>query len=114
MGGSLVTVCDDGVALGDIVGGVEGGDVGVVDVGRVGEVDDERWDVVAGGEIGGVAAEEGRAGVEAEVLEGCDGGDGREAGGVLDVFEGAAVGCLEGGAGRRVSIVLYLRSCSIV
>ena len=46
------------------------------------------------------SAEEGRAGVEAEVLEGCDGGDGREAGGVLDVFEGAAVGCLEGGAGR--------------
>jgi hypothetical protein len=40
-------------------------------------------------------------------LEGGDRGDGGEAGCVLDVFEGAAVGCLEGGAGRG-ELVLHV------
>jgi len=72
LSGSFVAVCDNGVALGDVVRRVEGADVGVVDVGGVGQVDDERRDVFAGGEVAGVAAEEGRPGVQTKVLEGCD------------------------------------------
>jgi hypothetical protein len=106
--GALVAVRDERIALGDVVRGVEGADVGVVDVGRVGQVDDERGDVCSRGEVCGVAAEEGWAGVEAEVLEGGYGGDGGEAGCVLDVGEGAAVGCLEGGAGRGRMLVLFI------
>ena len=96
-----MAVGDDGVALADIVAGVEGGDVGVVDVGRVGEVDDER-----GGRrgVGGVAAEEGGAGVEAEVDEGVGVRDGGEGGAVGDAggVEGALVRRDEGGAVRPV------------
>jgi hypothetical protein len=45
--GALVAVCDERVALGDVVRRVESGDVGVVDVGGVGQVDDEGRDVFA-------------------------------------------------------------------
>ena len=100
-GGDGVAVGDDGVALAGVVAGVEGGDVGVVDVGRVGDVDDERG---GGGGVGGVAAEEGRAGVEAEVDEGVLVRDGGEGGAVGDTggVEGALVGGDEGGAVRPV------------
>lgn len=104
--GGVVAVEDDGVALGDVVGRVEGADVGVVDVGRVGEVDDQRRDVGGVGEVAGVAAEEGRAGVQPKVGEGGYAGNAGEGGVVLDGVEGAPVGgfegCAIGPSGTRV------------
>ena len=101
MGGAFVAVGDDGVALGDVVFGVVGGDIGVVDIGRVGKVDNEGRDAgILGRGIGWIAAEEGWTSVQAKVLEGGDRGDAGESGVVLDGLEGAAVSGLQGGAVR--------------
>lgn len=108
-GGDVVAVLDDGVALGVVVGRVEGRDVGVVDVRGVGEIDDQ-WG--GGGHVGRVAAEEGGAGVEAEVDEGVlvrdvgEGGAVLDAGGVDAALVGGdqagAVGPVVGGVGGGV------------
>ena len=94
-GGDGVAVLYDGVAHGGLIAEVEGRHVGVEDVGRVGDVDDERG---RGGGVGGVAAEEGRAAVEPEVDEGVGVRDGGEGGAVGDWEEAALVGGDEGGA----------------
>jgi len=96
-GGDVVAVLHDGVALRVVVGGIKSGDVGVVDVGGVGDVDDQRG---GAGHVGGVAAEEGGAGVEAEVDEGVGVRDVGEGGAVLDAggVDAALVGGDEAGA----------------
>lgn len=96
-GGSVETVSHDSVALGDGVGGLEGGDVAHGGVGAVGEVDDEGRDGGPRGEVRGVAAEEGGLAVEAEVDKGVGVGHGGEGGAVGDGGQGALVG----GAQRR-------------
>lgn len=93
-GGDVVAVFDDEIAFGGVVGGVEGRDVGLVDVGSVGDVDDQGgW---ACG-IGGVATEETGAFVESEVDECVLAGDRGECGSVCNGFVlGTLVGCNEG------------------
>ncbi|KAI9155095.1 hypothetical protein HJFPF1_07663 [Paramyrothecium foliicola] len=95
LGGDGPAVLDDGVALALVDGHLEGGDVGGVEVGVVGDVDDER------GGLGGVcdvAAEEDGPRVEAKVEESVLAGDGGEAGG-----DGrGAVGPARLGVGGRV------------
>lgn len=79
LGAGALAVGDDGVALRDVVARREGRDVAGGGVGRVGYVHDERRGRLVGcgeGEVGGVAAEEGGAVVEAEVDEGVGVGDG--------------------------------------
>jgi hypothetical protein len=80
-GSHIVAVFDDVVALGVVVHQVEGADVAVVDVRCVGQVDHKGSHV---GGVAGVAAEECRAVIQAEVDESLLIGDGRERGAVGD------------------------------
>ena len=108
-GGDVVAVGDDGVALRVVLFGVYGGVVGGVEVGAVGEVD-AAGAGAAGADgvavVGGVAAEEGGGGAEAEVDEGLLGGDGGEGravhdGGVLAALVGRDEGLGGGGLAWR-------------
>lgn len=100
-------VFDNGAALVVLDRHLKRRDVAVVDVWVVGEVDHQRREVVRrGGKVGGVAAEKGRAGVEAEVDKGVLVRHGRKAGVTADGGAGALVGgdggCSFGPASLRV------------